>query len=47
MNQRPPDRRVESERVPLFGTWGKAYLCVSAIFFLDVALFYFFGRYFS
>lgn len=35
------------ERVPLFGTWRNAYVVVILFFVVDVALFYFFQRYFS
>ncbi len=38
----PPD-----ERVPLFGTWRRAYFAVVIAFVLDVVLFYAFERYFS
>ncbi len=35
------------DRVPIFGTWRKAYLAVVLVFVCDVALFYAFERYFS
>lgn len=35
------------ERVPLFGSWRNAYVVVVIAFVIDVALFYFFQRYFS
>ncbi len=40
-------QKKRTERVPLFGTWPRAYMVVVVIFLLDVAAFYFFGRYFS
>lgn len=40
-------REQNNERVPLFGTWRRAYLVVIAVFVFDVALFYAFSRYFS
>ena len=39
--------KVPDERVPLFGTWRKAYLAVGAAFLLEVIFFYFVSRYFS
>ena len=41
------ERDDERAPVPLFGTWRNAYLAVTALFIIDVAVFYFFGRYFS
>ncbi len=38
---------TESEAVPVFGSWRHAYLAVVAFFVLNVAVFYFLGRYFS
>ncbi len=35
------------DRVPLFGTWRRAYLVVVIFFVIDVVVFYAFGRYFS
>ena len=35
------------ERVPLFGSWRRAYLVIVVIFVVEVGLFYFLGRYFS
>jgi hypothetical protein len=35
------------EQVPLFGSWHVAYLAVVIFFFLNVAFFVWFGRYFS
>jgi hypothetical protein len=35
------------DRVPLFGTWRNAYLAVVIAFVINVAIFYFFERYFS
>ncbi len=37
----------DNSEVPLFGNWRNAYLTVVAFFVIDVALFYFFSRYFS
>ena len=37
----------EDERVPVFGTWRKAYSAVVVVFVLNVVLFYAFSRYFS
>ncbi len=37
----------ERERVPLFGSWGNAYVAVVAVFVLDVVLFYAISRYFA
>ncbi len=34
-------------RVPLFGTWRRAYLAVVIVFVLEVAFFYFVSRAFS
>jgi hypothetical protein len=34
-------------RVPLFGTWRKAYLAVTVAFLVEVAFFYFVSRHFS
>ena len=39
--------KQNNERVPLFGTWRRAYLVVLAVFVFDVVLFYVFSRYFS
>ena len=36
-----------NERVPLFGTWRKAYIAVVVVFVVDVIVFYAFERYFS
>ena len=47
MSRRPVKPKDEGDAVPLFGTWLRAYLAVVACFILDVALFYFFGRYLS
>ncbi|MBA3963102.1 MAG: hypothetical protein H0X40_14555 [Chthoniobacterales bacterium] len=33
--------------IPLFGSWRNAYVTIVAIFVVEVALFYFVGRYFS
>ena len=41
------DSPTAGERVPLFGSWRKAYVAVVAAFIFDVALFYTFSRYFS
>ncbi len=38
---------VEDARVPLFGTWRKAYAVVVAAFALDVAFFYVISRIFA
>jgi hypothetical protein len=35
------------ERVPLFGSWGKAYFAIVVIFAFEVALFYLVSHYFS
>lgn len=35
------------DRVPLFGSWRKAYLAVVAVFVLDVAIFYAISRFFA
>ncbi len=40
-------RRDDDERVPLFGTWRRAYLVVVAAFVFYVVSFYAFSRYFS
>jgi hypothetical protein len=45
MNQ--PGADSETDAVPLFGTWRKAYLAVTAAFVFDVALFYAISRYFA
>jgi len=37
----------QQEAVPLFGSWRNAYIAVVAAFVFDVAVFYFFSRYFS
>ncbi len=37
----------DNERVPLFGTWRRAYIAVVVAFILDVVFFYAFERYFS
>jgi len=44
-----PERNHETAAapVPLFGTWRNAYVVVVLAFVFDVALFYFFQRYFS
>lgn len=41
------DLEGQGDRVPLFGTWRKAYLAVVVVFVFDVALFYAISRYFS
>ncbi len=41
-NSNPP-----GERVPLFGSWRKAYLAVVAAFVVELAFFYFVSHYFS
>ncbi len=41
----PPDD--EARRLPLFGSWGNAYLVIVLIFILEVGFFYFVGRYFE
>ncbi len=41
-----PDSQSET-RVPLFGTWRRAYLAVVAAFVVEVAFFYFVSHYFS
>ncbi len=49
-NRRPEDQQHDREqdgRVPLFGTWRKAYLAVVAAFVFYVVSFYAFSRYFS
>jgi len=33
-------------QVPLFGSWGNAYLAVAVVFVLEVAFFYFVSRFF-
>ncbi|HEV8185735.1 MAG TPA: hypothetical protein VGP40_07235 [Chthoniobacterales bacterium] len=38
---------AENARVPLFGTWRKAYAVVVAAFVLDVAFFYVISRIFA
>ncbi len=38
---------AENARVPLFGTWRKAYAVVVAAFAFDVALFYAISRIFA
>ncbi len=38
---------AENARVPLFGTWRKAYAVVVAAFALDVAFFYVISRIFA
>jgi len=47
MNESPNQPRQETTRVPLFGTWRKAYLAVVLAFLLEVAFFFFVSRYFS
>lgn len=48
MNQsKDSPNESKQEVVPLFGTWRNAYLAVVVFFFVDVAFFYFFQRYFS
>ncbi len=37
----------EEERVPLFGTWRRAYLAVVLVFFLDVLLFWALEHFFA
>ena len=39
--------RDDAERVPLFGSWGTAYVAVIAVFVLDVIAFYAISRYFA
>ncbi len=39
--------RENRDAVPLFGSWRNAYFAVILAFLIDVALFYFFSRYFS
>lgn len=46
MNRERDPAKMET-RVPLFGTWRNAYLAVLCAFVIDVAIFYFFERYFS
>ncbi|CAN5195325.1 hypothetical protein BH20VER2_BH20VER2_14350 [soil metagenome] len=41
----PPS--TDDNHVPLFGSWHVAYLVVVIFFFLNVAFFVWFGRYFS
>jgi len=41
------DLRGDGDRVPLFGSWRKAYVAVVAAFVFDVALFYAISRYFA
>jgi hypothetical protein len=41
------DVNEPADRVPLFGTWRRAYLAVVIIFILEVTFFYFVSRYFS
>jgi hypothetical protein len=36
-----------NDRVPLFGSWPRAYLAVTVVFVLEVTFFYFVSRYFS
>jgi hypothetical protein len=36
-----------NERVPLFGTWRRAYIVVVAVFVVEVALFYAMSRSFA
>jgi hypothetical protein len=36
-----------NDRVPLFGSWRRAYLAVVVAFIGEVTLFYFVSRYFS
>ncbi|MDQ6913404.1 MAG: hypothetical protein M3128_11090 [Verrucomicrobiota bacterium] len=47
MNQEVPRPNETEDRVPLFGTWRKAYLAVVIFFVVDVVVFYAFSRYFS
>lgn len=35
-----------ADRVPVFGSWRKAYIAVVAAFVFEVAIFYAIGRYF-
>ena len=35
------------DRVPLFGSWRRAYIAVAVAFALEVSFFYFVSRYFS
>ena len=44
MRQRTSGSR---DRVPLFGTWRKAYIAIVLAFISQVAIFYGFSRYFS
>ena len=36
-----------NERVPLFGSWRRAYLAVVVAFVIEVSFFYFVSRFFS
>ncbi len=47
MSQEAPRPNESKERVPLFGTWRRAYLAVVIFFVVDVVVFYAFARYFS
>lgn len=47
MNNPHLDAHEESDAVPLFGSWRKAYVAVVAAFILEVTFFYFVSRHFS
>lgn len=40
-------KKVEAEPPPILGSWRRVYWFVALFFFVEVALFYFFTRYFS
>ena len=42
-----PQADTETDAVPLFGTWRKAYLMIVVAFVCEVALFYAISRYFA
>jgi len=42
-----PEADTETEAVPLFGTWRKAYLLIVVAFVFEVALLYAISRYFA
>lgn len=46
MNEKLPDAHEKTAPVPLFGRWRNAYFAVVVVFILEVAFFYFMGRYF-
>ena len=45
-NDAPNVTRQESGAIPLFGSWGRAYLTVAIAFVFEVAFFYFISRFF-